>query len=120
MPAWLAVIVHVPTEIMVTVFPETVQTGWVVEANRTGSPEVAVALNRKGAVPKVTAFKAPKAMAWLESAGPTAAVSLAVEETDPPPDTVTWLVTVAGALLATLISRLDAKRIQAQTLIGRI
>jgi hypothetical protein len=36
---------------MLTVLPETVQTAPVVDAKLTGSPELAVAVNRNGAAP---------------------------------------------------------------------
>jgi hypothetical protein len=54
LPAWLAVIEHMPTDTIVTVFPDTVQTGVVVEVKLTVRPEVAVALIANGATPKLT------------------------------------------------------------------
>jgi hypothetical protein len=43
LPAWLAVIEQEPPATIVTVLPETVQTGVVVETKLTASPELAVA-----------------------------------------------------------------------------
>jgi hypothetical protein len=43
--------VQVPTATSVTVEPDTVQTGDVVEAKLTARPELAVALTVNGAVP---------------------------------------------------------------------
>jgi len=63
-PACAAVIVQVPAAGNVTVAPATVQTLLVDEANVTGSPEVAVALNVNG-VPAVCAAIAPKVIVWL-------------------------------------------------------
>jgi hypothetical protein len=62
LPAWLAVIEQVPGAMRVTVAPETVQTGTVVEAKLTGSPELAVALRLKGAEPATTLLNGPKAI----------------------------------------------------------
>ncbi len=45
--------------------PEVVQTGVVVLVNVTGSPELAVALTEKGALPKVWFASAAKAIVWL-------------------------------------------------------
>ena len=49
---------------MVTVFPETVQTGVVVEAKLTDRTELAVALTMNGDAPKVTLLKAENVMVW--------------------------------------------------------
>ena len=54
LPTWLAVREHVPTATMVTMFPATVQTAWVVEANVTVRPDVAVAVTATGVAPKLT------------------------------------------------------------------
>ena len=48
MPACEAVIEHVPVVTSVTVEPEIVHTGTVVEASVTGNAEVAVAVRLKG------------------------------------------------------------------------
>ena len=61
-PAWLAVIEQVPAVTIVTIEPDTVQTGVVVEAKLTVSPEEAVAVSAKGAAPKVTPEGAAKVM----------------------------------------------------------
>jgi hypothetical protein len=61
-PACDALIVQVPTSTRVTVLPETVQTGVVVDAKLTGSPELAVALIPNGAAPYVLAGSVPKVM----------------------------------------------------------
>ena len=50
-PAWLAAIVHVPAATRETVLPDTEQTSGVTDENVTGSPELAVALTAKGALP---------------------------------------------------------------------
>ena len=63
LPAWFAVIVHVPAEAMVTVKPATVQTACVEEERLTTSPELAVAVTVKGATPKVTLAGA-KLIVW--------------------------------------------------------
>ena len=52
LPAWVAWMVQAPAAISVTVAPETVQTGAVVEAKLTARPEEAVALTVNGAEPK--------------------------------------------------------------------
>ena len=59
LPAWLAVIEHMPRAAIVTVLPETVQTDVVVEAKLTAKPELAVAPIVKGAMPKATLLSAP-------------------------------------------------------------
>ena len=48
LPAWLALIVQVPTVTNVTVVPETVQMPVVAEVKVTARPEVAVALRVTG------------------------------------------------------------------------
>ena len=62
MPAWLAVMEHVPAETMATVLPATVQTGVVVEAKLTAKPELAVALTCTGGELRVTLGRGPKLM----------------------------------------------------------
>jgi hypothetical protein len=59
LPAWLAVMEHVPTARMVTVLPDTVHTEVVVEAKVTANPELAVALMVNGAAPSETLLNAP-------------------------------------------------------------
>jgi len=49
---------HVPTETIVTMLPDRVQTGVVVEANVTASPEVAVAPMVNGPAPNVRPLSA--------------------------------------------------------------
>ena len=49
---------------IVTVFPETVQTGVVVEAKLTDNPELAVALTANGDAPKVTLLNVENVMVW--------------------------------------------------------
>ena len=51
LPACEALIVHVPAFTSVTVAPDTVQTGLVVDAYFTVSPELAVAVKVNGGVP---------------------------------------------------------------------
>jgi hypothetical protein len=51
-----------PTARIVTVVPDTVQTGTVAEAKLTASPELAVAVSAKGAVNTVTVPGRPNAM----------------------------------------------------------
>lgn len=53
MPAWLALIVHVPAVSSVKVEPLAVQTAVVVDSNDTGKPEEALATIATGAVPSV-------------------------------------------------------------------
>ena len=62
MPAWVAVMAQVPIATSVTVEPETVQTGKVVETTLTGSPEEAVALRVTVPVTSVVAWSAGKVM----------------------------------------------------------
>ncbi len=47
---------HVPAPIIVTVLPDIVHTTGVVEAKLIGSPELAVADSKNGAVPAGTLF----------------------------------------------------------------
>ncbi len=61
-PAWLAVIVQVPSPTTVTVATLTVQADIVLDANVTVRPELAVALTVNGAMPKFTLLKLPKLM----------------------------------------------------------
>jgi hypothetical protein len=56
------VIEQIPTETIVTVLPETVQTEAVVEAKETGSPEDAAALMVNGAAPSVRLLSVLNAM----------------------------------------------------------
>lgn len=62
LPVWLAAIVQVPSATMVTVEPETVQTGEVVEVSVTARLDDAVAETVKGAVPKPLPASAAKVM----------------------------------------------------------
>ena len=63
-PAWLALIVQVPTVTKVTVVPETVQTLVVAEVKATGRPEEAVALSVIGPSSKRLPARAPKVIVW--------------------------------------------------------
>ena len=56
---------QVPAETNVTVVPFTVQTGVVVEAKLTVSPELAVALSVKGALPNAIASGCVKVIVWV-------------------------------------------------------
>src|SRR5450432_1633643 len=56
--------VQAPAEIRVTVAPNTVQTGKVVEAKLTARPDDAVAVIVNGAAPNVWLGNAPKAIVW--------------------------------------------------------
>ena len=51
LPAWLALIVQVPTVIIVTVVPETLQTNVVADENTTDKPEVETAAKAFGLAP---------------------------------------------------------------------
>ena len=64
LPAWVAWMVQVPALTSVTLPPETVQTGKVVDVNATVRPDVAVALRGMGAVPIIWFVSVPKAMVW--------------------------------------------------------
>jgi hypothetical protein len=64
LPAWLACSVQRPTASSVTVFPETVQTGVVPDANLTGRPDVAVAVTENGAVPNGWFGKDANVIVW--------------------------------------------------------
>ena len=52
-PAWLALMLQVPTATSVSVLPLTVQTLGVVDAKLTAKPELAVATSAGGVVPSV-------------------------------------------------------------------
>jgi hypothetical protein len=60
----------------VTVAPDTVQTGSVVDVKLTGRPEEAVALTVNGAVFRAWFERAPKVMVWLASVTVTEIVLL--------------------------------------------
>ena len=64
-PPWFAVMVHMPAATRVTVDPDTVQTAVVVEANVTGSPEVAVAETVKGGSVAARLGSGGKSIVWL-------------------------------------------------------
>ena len=51
LPAWLALIMQVPTVIIVSVVPETLQTNVVADENTTDKPEVETAAKAVGLVP---------------------------------------------------------------------
>ena len=55
LPDWVALIEQWPGATSVTVLPETVQTGKVVDAKLTGRPDDAVAATVKGGAPYVLA-----------------------------------------------------------------
>jgi hypothetical protein len=64
LPAWLAVIEHVPSVNSVTVTPDTVQTAAEFEANATVNPDVELALKAKGEAPKVWPLSVPNVIVW--------------------------------------------------------
>ena len=64
-PAWLALIVQVPTATKVTVVPDTVQTPVVAELKMTVRPEEAVALTVIGPSSKRLPASPPKVIVWL-------------------------------------------------------
>ena len=80
MPAWLAWIEHWPTATSVTVVPDTVQTGVVVDAKLTVKPDEAVALTVKAAVPSAWLDSDPNVIVWLPA--------------------VTWKLSVTGVAAA--------------------
>ena len=57
--------VQVPTATRVTVVPVILQMEAVVEVKVTGSPEDAVAVGVKGALPSARLARLPNAMVWL-------------------------------------------------------
>ena len=73
MPAWLAVIVVVPTPTIVTVLPLTVATAVFALAYVTLRPDDAVAPSVNAAAPYVFATRVAKVMVWLAGAGKLAA-----------------------------------------------
>ncbi len=75
--------VQVPTATSVTVAPDTVQTGEVVDAKLTARPDVAVAFTVKGVVPNTWFNNAAKVIVWL-------------------PD-VTWKLRLTGVAAAKLL-----------------
>ncbi len=68
LPAWEAVIVHVPVVTNVAVEPETVQTDIVVEAKLTPKPELAEAVSVRG-VPTFWVAIGPKVMVCVKRTG---------------------------------------------------
>ena len=74
LPAWPAVTEHVPTATIVTVAPDTVQTGSVAELNAKGRLEVVLASREKGATPNAT----PAGVANVMVCEPAATVKLCV------------------------------------------
>ena len=64
-PPWLAVMVVLPTPMMVTVLPLTVATEVTELLKLTGSPLLAVAVKLNGTLPTCLPAKTPNAMAWL-------------------------------------------------------
>jgi hypothetical protein len=65
LPNCVAWMVHVPAPTSVTVTPDTVHTGEVIEAKLTANPELALALTANGAAPNTWLDKAPKLIVWL-------------------------------------------------------
>ena len=65
LPAWLALIVQVPTVTKVTVVPEMVQTLVVAEVKATVRPEEAVALSVSGPSSKRLSASAVKVIVWF-------------------------------------------------------
>jgi len=92
------VIVQTPPPTIVTVDPETVQTVVVVLAYVTARPELAVAFNATAAAPYVTLLSVPNVMVCIR---PTPVGSVAIALAEPPPDTVTWLLSCDAAFPAT-------------------
>jgi hypothetical protein len=68
LPAWLAVMLQVPTPIRATMLPETVHTPVVVLVNVMDKPLLALALKANGDVPIGSLAKVPKVMVWLAAA----------------------------------------------------
>ena len=64
MPAWLALMEHVPTPTKLRVLPETLHTAEVIEVNVTVKPELAVAV-KVSVLPKFCAPGLAKVMVWL-------------------------------------------------------
>src|SRR5215472_9405424 len=103
LPPWEAVIVQVPGATVVTVEPDTVHTGGVLEVNDTGSPEVADAAKVSG-VPtltpggwlKVIVCAADPALTWNDSVTARAGAKPAL----PPWEAV--IVQVPGATVVTV------------------
>jgi hypothetical protein len=62
LPAWLAVMEHVPPDIAVMVLPDTLQTPGVLDVSVTANPESAVAGTVNGLTPQVTFAIAGKVM----------------------------------------------------------
>ena len=62
LPACVAWMVQVPAATKVTVAPDTVQTGTVIDAKLTGRKDDAVAETVNGAVPSAMFASAPKVM----------------------------------------------------------
>jgi hypothetical protein len=71
---------QVPAATMVNVFPDTVQTEPVVDAKLTGSPELAVALNANGAVPKAKLPRGGKVMLCVTVAALKVCVTVGAAE----------------------------------------
>ena len=69
LPAWLAVILHVPAATSVTVLPLTVQMLAVFDVKLTARPELALATSAGAAVPRVWLPGAAKLMACAAGAG---------------------------------------------------
>ena len=65
LPAWLAVMLQVPTLTRLSVVPLTVQTAGVVDAKPTVNPELALADKAGGALPSTWLAGAAKVMLWL-------------------------------------------------------
>jgi hypothetical protein len=59
LPAWLAVIEHVPSVNSVTVTPDTVHTAALLDANATVNPDVELALKAKGEAPRICPLSVP-------------------------------------------------------------
>ena len=68
-PAWLALIVHVPTATSVTVVPATVHWGAVAEVKATVNPDEAVALTVNVPEPSALSESAPNVIVWSVRAG---------------------------------------------------
>lgn len=81
MPAWLASTLHAPAATSVKVVPLTVQTLLVVDANETGSPELAVADSAGDAVPTVGLAGAVKVTVMVWASKGAAATVMVLDTT---------------------------------------
>ena len=97
LPAWLALIVQVPTVIIVSVVPEIVQTNVVADVNTTDKPEVETAAKAVGLSPKV--MSAGKLVMTIDCADLIVAGKTAVIT----PESAEWLTDVAPVTVKKLV-----------------